>query len=142
MGTHGWEMPITKFMLFLKALYLLPILYNPVQCGAKLSLLLLYRRLAPQKWFQVTIWVVAFFVVGSSIAIMFTTIFPCRPIESAWSLTPQNCIDRPAVYQATAILGAVTDAMVFAVPVPIVVGLRITRRQKIGLICIFGVGAM
>lgn len=142
MGTHGWEMPLTKFLRFMKAVYILPILYNPVQCGAKLSLLLLYRRLAPQRWFQNTIWVVGFFVVGSSIAIMFATIFPCKPIESGWSMVPGKCIDRPAVYRWTAILGAVTDFMVFLVPVPVVVSLHIPRKQKVGLICIFGIGIM
>lgn len=143
MGAHAWEMPITKFMRFTRALYLLPILYNPVQCGAKLCLLLLYRRLAPQRWFQCMVWAVVFVVVGSSVAILFATVFPCRPVAGAWdlSLSPiTKCIDRPAVYQATAVLGAVTDLLVLAVPMPIVVGVRLPRRQKIGLIALFSIG--
>ncbi|KAF9773781.1 hypothetical protein IL306_008350 [Fusarium sp. DS 682] len=144
MGTHAWEMPITKFALFARALYLLPILYNPVQCGAKMSLLLVYRRLAPQKWFHFVIWGVSFMVIGSSIAITFTTIFPCKPVKAAWDITITNkeCIDREAVYEATAILGAITDAMVLAVPIPVVVPLQISKRQKIGLICFFAVGGV
>lgn len=144
MGTHGWEMPITKFAQFARALYLLPILYNPVQCGAKMALLLVYRRLAPQKWFHVTIWATSFVVIGSSIAITFTTIFPCKPVRAGWdiTITDKKCIDRPAVYQATAIMGAITDAMVLAVPIPVVIPLQISRRQKIGLICFFGVGGV
>ncbi|KAF4344335.1 integral membrane protein [Fusarium beomiforme] len=144
MGTHAWEMPLTKFALFARALYLLPILYNPVQCGAKMSLLLVYRRLAPQKWFHFTIWATSFVVIGSSIAITFTTIFPCKPVEAAWDITIVNkkCIDRPAVYKATAILGAITDAMVLAVPIPVVIPLQISRRQKLGLICFFGIGGV
>ncbi|KAL6363125.1 hypothetical protein LRP88_02531 [Fusarium phalaenopsidis] len=73
MGTHGWEMPITKFAMFVRALYLLPILYNPVQCGAKMALLLVYRRLAPQMWFRISVWFTTFVVIGSSLAI--TTVF-------------------------------------------------------------------
>ncbi|KAG7418086.1 Satratoxin biosynthesis SC1 cluster protein 4 [Fusarium oxysporum f. sp. rapae] len=144
MGTHGWEMPITKFALFARALYLLPILYNPVQCGAKMALLLVYRRLAPQKWFHFTIWATSVVVIGSSIAITFTTIFPCKPVRAGWdiTITDKKCIDRPAVYQATAIMGAITDAMVLAVPIPVVIPLQISRRQKIGLICFFGVGGV
>ncbi|KAG5805984.1 hypothetical protein H9Q74_009999 [Fusarium xylarioides] len=144
MGTHGWEMPITKFAQFARALYLLPILYNPVQCGAKMALLLVYRRLAPQKWFHFTIWATSFVEIGSSIAITFTTIFPCKPVRAGWdiTITDKKCIDRPAVYQATAIMGAITDAMVLAVPIPVVIPLQISRRQKIGLICFFGVGGV
>lgn len=137
-------MPLPKFLLFVEALYQLPILYNPVQCGAKLALLLLYRRLAPMRWFQMLVWAVGFVVVGSSVAIMFTTIFPCRPVAAAWDLTIENptCVDRPAVYKATAILGAVTDALVLAVPIPIVLTLHVSRRQKIGLVLIFSIGTM
>lgn len=143
MGTHSWEMPIDKFMLFLQALYQLPILYNPVQCGAKLSLLLLYRRLAPQLWYKVSVWAVGFVVVGSSVAIMFAAIFACSPVRSAWDLTvPGTCIDRPALYQWTAILGAVTDILVLAVPIPIVVTLQVSLKQKIALVAAFSIGAM
>lgn len=143
MGTHSWEMPLDKFLLFLKALYMLPILYNPVQGGAKLALLLVYRRLAPQKWFAILVWTVIFIVVGSSTAIMFATIFPCKPVESAWNImTPGECIDRPALYQATAILGAITDLMVLAVPIPVVITLQIAPKQKIALIAAFSIGGV
>ncbi|KAM5347352.1 hypothetical protein ACJ41O_010357 [Fusarium nematophilum] len=144
MGTHAWEMPITKFGYFVRALYLLPILYNPVQCGAKMALLLVYRRLAPQPWFRIAVWGTAFAVVGSSVAMTFVTIFPCRPTRAAWDMTyiNPNCIDRNAVYKATAALGAVTDAMVLAVPIPVVIPLQISMRQKIGLIAFFGVGVV
>ncbi|KAJ4263056.1 hypothetical protein NW762_006669 [Fusarium torreyae] len=144
MGTHAWEMPITKFALFARALYLLPILYNPVQCGAKLALLLVYRRLAPQKWFHVMVWFTGFVVVGSSIAITFVTIFPCKPVRAGWdiTITEFKCIDRPAVYKATAVLGAITDAMVLAIPIPVVIPLQISKRQKIGLICFFCIGGV
>lgn len=143
-GTHGWEMPLSKYLLFVEAPYQLPILYNPVKCGAKLTLLLLYRRLAPMRWFQMIVWFVICVVVGSSIAIMFTTIFPCRPVSTTWDITITNtiCVDRPAVYKATAIPGAITDLMVLAVPIPIVVTLQISMRQKLGLVFIFGIGAM
>jgi hypothetical protein len=144
MGTHSWEMPLDKFIMFLHALYQLPILYNPVQCGAKLSLLFLYRRLAPQRWYKVSVWSVGFVVVGSSVAIMFAAIFPCRPVCAAWDITVVDgvCINRPALYQATAILGAITDILVLAVPIPIVVNLHVSTKQKAALIGAFSIGGM
>ncbi|UPL01477.1 hypothetical protein LCI18_012411 [Fusarium solani-melongenae] len=144
MGTHGWEMPITKFAMFVRALYLLPILYNPVQCGAKMALLLVYRRLAPQMWFRISVWFTTFVVIGSSLAITFVTIFPCQPTRAAWDISYTNpkCIDRESVYKATAALGAVTDLMVLAIPIPVVIPLQIAIRQKIGLVCFFAVGGV
>ncbi|KAF4120275.1 hypothetical protein GMORB2_3076 [Geosmithia morbida] len=144
MGTHAWEMSLPKFSSFARALYLLPILYNPVQCGAKMALLVVYRRLAPQRWFHYSLWFTICIVIGSSLAITFVTIFPCKPIRGAWdvTITDVKCINREAVYKATAALGAVTDAMVLAVPIPIVVPLRIPRRQKIGLLFFFSLGGL
>ncbi|KAH8588392.1 hypothetical protein B0O99DRAFT_665033 [Bisporella sp. PMI_857] len=132
MGTRGWEMPLTKFMQFVKTLYILPILYNLVQAGAKMALLLLYRRIALQRWFKYTF--------NST---LFITIFPCKPISGAWDITIQSkCINRPNIYKATAIVGAVTDSMVLAVPLPVVINLRIPRRQKINLVFMFSVGVV
>ncbi|KAK4245711.1 hypothetical protein C7999DRAFT_33926 [Corynascus novoguineensis] len=144
MGTHSWEMPLTKFMLFLKALYQLPILYNPVQCGAKLSLLLVYRKLAPRRWYHVSVWLVGVVVVGSSVAVMFAAIFACTPVRSAWDLTITDgtCIDRPALYQATAILGAITDILVLAVPIPITITLQVSLKHKIIVLTAFGIGGV
>uniref|UniRef100_A0A0D2XK93 Rhodopsin domain-containing protein n=1 Tax=Fusarium oxysporum (strain Fo5176) TaxID=660025 RepID=A0A0D2XK93_FUSOF len=39
-------------------------------------------------------------------------------------------------------LSVQTYAMVLAVPIPVVIPLQISRRQKIGLICFFGVGGV
>ncbi|KAH8662482.1 hypothetical protein BX600DRAFT_466439 [Xylariales sp. PMI_506] len=143
MGTHTWEMPLSQFEQFLRALYNLPILYNPVQGCAKMALLLVYYKLAPQLWYKCTVFIVMFIVVVSSLCLLFITIFICSPVSSAWDLSISgSCINRPAVYQATAIIGAITDAMVFAVPMPILVKLKIPVRQKIGLGCLFGVGAV
>ncbi|ETS73770.1 hypothetical protein PFICI_14716 [Pestalotiopsis fici W106-1] len=144
MGTHIWEMPITKFYQFLKDLYQLPILYNPIQCGAKLSLLLVYQRLAPLKWYKLTVWTTAAIIVISSTVLLFITIFPCQPVQAAWDLTitDYQCVNRQAVYKAQAIMGAITDAMVLLVPIPVVVSLHIPRRQKFGLVCFFGIGAI
>ncbi|KAH6974528.1 hypothetical protein BKA56DRAFT_634406 [Ilyonectria sp. MPI-CAGE-AT-0026] len=135
-GVQGWEIPFSKFVLFLQAAYLLAILYNPVQFGTKMALLLVYRRRTPSYWFQVTVWITGFAVIGSSVATIFATIFPYL------SITDGKCIDRNAVYKANAALSAITDVMVFAVPIPVVISLQMQLKQKIGVICFFGLGGV
>jgi hypothetical protein len=75
---------------------------------------------------------------------MLALIFACHPIERAWNaaITTGSCIDRPAVYLATAITNTVSDVVLFVVPVPAVVRLHLPMTQKIGVICIFGVGCL
>ncbi|KAH7028949.1 uncharacterized protein B0I36DRAFT_244366 [Microdochium trichocladiopsis] len=144
MGTHVYEMPLPKFSLFLTALYQLPILYNPVQCGTKMALLLVYNRLTPELWFRIPVWTTMFIVCAATAVLQFVTIFPCSPVRGAWDLaiTESTCMDRPAIYKAIAIMGAATDAIVLAVPMPPVYRLRVPLRQKIGLAALFSVGAL
>lgn len=58
------------------------------------------------------------------------------------TITEGTCIDRPAIYIATAVANIVSDVMIFSLPIPIVVKLQIPRRQKIGLFFIFAVGSL
>lgn len=145
MGTHGWEMPFTKFEEFAMDLYLLPILYTPVQLGTKMTLLFLYRQLGPQRWYKASVYTVMGIVVTTSVTLFFITIFPCKPVSGAWDLTiaaTAKCMDRPKIFEATAIVGAVEDLMVLLVPIPLVINLQISRQQKTGLVVLFSLGLM
>lgn len=75
---------------------------------------------------------------------MFAAIFACTPVHSAWDLTITDgtCINRPALYQATAILGAITDILVLAVPIPIIVTLQVSLKHKIIVFSAFGIGGV
>lgn len=68
----------------------------------------------------------------------------CKPVRTGWDITVADpkCIDRPAVYQVAAILGAITDTMVLAIPIPVVIRLKISWRQKVGLLCFFCIGGV
>ncbi|KAJ1325678.1 hypothetical protein MN608_08872 [Microdochium nivale] len=143
-GTHSWEMPIGKFFLLAIALYLLPILFTALHCCAKMSLLLVYNRLTPELWFRYPVWITMVVVVVYTLILLFMFIFPCQPVAAAWDLTITGavCLDRHAIYMASSIMGAVTDLMVLAVPMPLLWNLQRPRRQKIGLAAIFGMGIL
>ena len=85
-----------------------------------------------------------FVVLGSSTGTFFGNIFACSPITKFWdlTLTTGSCINRLALYRATAVFGIITDVMVFVIPIPMVVGLQMSRRKKAGLIFIFAIGSV
>lgn len=143
-GVHTWEMPIEKFFIFVTSNYKLPALFTPVYLGTKISLLLVYNRLTPELWFQYPVWITIFVVVAWTFVLEVLLIFPCQPIAAAWDLTITNatCLDRQAIFTTVAIMGAVTDTMVLAVPMPILWKLQRPRREKIGLAAIFGMGIL
>lgn len=104
-----------------------------------------YRRLSPFRIFQIGVWVTTFICVGSSLGIGFALALACRPLAASWDPTlagTAQCLNRPAIYVATAALGIGTDFMLLALPISTVVSLNIKKRQKVALICLFVVGSM
>jgi hypothetical protein len=57
------------------------------------------------------------------------------------TVTVGTCIDRPAVFKATAAFGIITDVLIFLIPIPMVVTLRLSRRKKICLLVMFAIGS-
>lgn len=86
-----------------------------------------------------------FIVTISGVGIFFSSVFPCHPVIKSYDIMfpPDKgwCIDRPAMYQATAAIGVATDILIFSIPVPMVISLKMTRMRKAGLIGMFAVGS-
>ncbi|KAF4825696.1 Satratoxin biosynthesis SC1 cluster protein 4 [Colletotrichum siamense] len=143
-GVHAWEIPIEKFHIFMMDVFLAAPIYTICGSFAKVSLLIFYMRLSPQRWFKWAVWITLGVIISYSAALFFALIFACDPIAMSWdvTVTEGTCIDRPAIYIATAVANIVSDVMIFSLPIPIVVKLQIPRRQKIGLFFIFAVGSL
>lgn len=142
-GIHGWEIPIESFNLFMKLVYIASIIYVWTGAFAKFALLVFYYKLSPQKWFRLSVIVAVVIIIGSSTGIFFSLVFACKPIAMNWDImVPGECINRTALYIATAVANIIGDILVFMLPIPIVIHLKIPFRQKIGLMFIFSVGSL
>lgn len=112
---------------------------------AKLVLCIFYFRLSPIRWYRYSIHFTAFITVAAFASVWFSVQFACTPIEAAWNLrlfTGDNCIDRPPVYMLQAIMGGVTDVMLMILPLPIILRLQMSWKQKAGLVAWFGTGLL
>ncbi len=120
------------------------VIYVPAQGFAKTSILLMFRRISPQKGLRMAIYTVLAVVIGYSIALILVLIFACNPIERAWdgTITEGFCINRNAVYVATAVVNIVTDLAIIAIPIPMVINLKMPLQQKIGLAFMFAIGSL
>lgn len=78
-----------------------------------------------------------------SIAILFSVIFPCKPISANWdvTITDGKCADKTKIYLATAGLNVITDILILALPIPMVWNLQMPRRRRIGLVGLFALGS-
>ncbi|WQF82932.1 hypothetical protein CDEST_07946 [Colletotrichum destructivum] len=144
-GVHGWEVPVEKFKDFtFYNSYINPIVYAIPPGACKMVILMFFLEInSSTDWFRRSVYFTMFVVVGSSLGILFSSIFPCNPIQSAYDLaTPGTCIDRVATFKATAALGVITDIMIICLPIPMVLNLQVSTRKKIGLLSLFGIGSV
>ncbi|KAF2176569.1 hypothetical protein K469DRAFT_399965 [Zopfia rhizophila CBS 207.26] len=120
--------------------------YNLAIPAVKLSILSLYSRIFHRTtgWFTPTLYVTALFVFLYTIPQCFAYIFQCVPIESLWrDLGPGMkvyCINFKAVIIVFGIINIVTDWWILALPIPVVLGLRMEKRTKWSLCALFLLG--
>ncbi|CAJ2502840.1 Uu.00g102340.m01.CDS01 [Anthostomella pinea] len=143
LGIHAWEMPMDRFILFLKSFTIVAMIFNIVHLLSKLSILLSYQRLAPQSQWIWAVRAAMFLVVGYCTSLFFALLFACNPISKAWDVAMLDgyCNDRQAIWLATAILGFVSDLIILGLPFPLILGLRLKRSHQIGILAMFVVGS-
>ncbi|PIG89079.1 Zn(II)2Cys6 transcription factor [Aspergillus arachidicola] len=65
----------------------------------------------------------------------------CRPLNAFWDRTVKGeCFNSTALTYFVNSSNMVTDLVLFALPIPVIVGVRTTRKKKIALITIFSIG--
>ncbi|KAJ0124249.1 integral membrane protein [Diaporthe amygdali] len=143
-GVHSWEISLVKFNRYLLVVYIASWIYVLSGSFAKIALLVFYLRLSPQRWFRYSIFATLGLVIGYTTGIFFSLIFACDPIERSFdvTITAGSCINSAALYIATAAANIISDVILFILPIPMLVALQVPLKQKIGLMCIFGVGSI
>ena len=110
----------------------------------KLSLLVVYLQLSPQKWFRIAAWFSIVIVALYTSVITLLMFFHCHPVRRAFDFTIQTgyCLDAGILYMATAVSNIITDVMLFILPTPMVLKLNMSKSRKITAIAIFGIGSL
>ena len=137
---HGYEVRLTMFQL----IEVNTILFISMMAFAKISLCLFYRRLSDARWFQMANWTTLAVIVAYTVAIILVLVFACNPIDKSWDITIKSgqCIDKGALYVATAAINAATDLMLLLLPLPIIRQLKLPVLQKVGVMLMFVIGSM
>ncbi|KAJ3534296.1 hypothetical protein NM208_g7596 [Fusarium decemcellulare] len=145
LGVHAWELSLHDNTQSALLVMCTTLTYIPTTILSKLTLCFFYFRLSPSRWYQYSVYFTAFVCSGSLIGIWFSVLFACKPIAAAWDIrlaAEATCINRPPVYITQAAFGCVTDLMLLALPLPTVLGLQMSTRQKLGLVGMFAIGSI
>ncbi|KAL4938236.1 hypothetical protein BDV06DRAFT_226207 [Aspergillus oleicola] len=141
-GRHMWDIPLAIWLdKSIVRLLSIATTYPWTACFAKLSILLLYKRLFPYSRLRFFIWggiIVISALYGTFIIMSFVSPAICVNFHST---TSNFCIFVHTVvnlWQSS--VNVVTDFYLVVLPIPRVLKLQMSRRKKIGLVITFASG--
>ena len=145
LGRHEENIPPEWQQTLRKADYVFSVLYQPALMATKTSILAFYLSLPTQnKIFKWACIATGFVVNAGGLALGLFTVFQCQPVSGAWT-TPvpssANCTDIITIYLSSTPLNLITDLALLFLPIPILTGMRLPKKQKVILIITFSFGA-
>ncbi len=128
--------------------FALELTYNFCQLAIKASLLFLYKTVLTleNRRFRIAWYAVAFCVITLYTASILATVFQCIPTSYGWerlyAKMEGHCVNRKAEAITTAVLSTLSDMSLLILPIPIVWGLQMPLKRKLGLLGIFLLGGL
>ncbi|PKX95945.1 putative integral membrane protein (Pth11) [Aspergillus novofumigatus IBT 16806] len=142
LGLNAKYFPKENVVPFSRVQYAGGPVYTLALLGFKVSLLASYLRIGGfVKAYRIVIIAVIVACVCNQLAFTFVLCFACRPIARQWDMSIQgSCIDTVASYYALAGTSLAFDCIIIALPLPVLITLRLQRRQKAALVAVFALG--
>lgn len=135
----------TPHITYLKLTYPTSILYFLIMSSIKTSCLLLYRRVfsinvAYRRQFLVLMVIVWLFWLSCTLS----AILNCLPFEYNWISIgdPRHCFNFNTFWMVSGAIEVFLDAVILATPIPMVLGLQLTRKRKVLVLLIFLLGIL
>ncbi|KAF2772862.1 MFS general substrate transporter [Teratosphaeria nubilosa] len=144
LGRHEENVPLDWQPTLRKANYAFTVLYQPALLTLKASILAFYLTFsATHRTFRWACIATLIVVLSGGFSLTMVTIFQCVPVSATFQvITPPNakCTDIVTLYLSSAPLNLTTDFALLFLPMPILTGIRLPRKQKIILIVTFSFG--
>lgn len=118
---------------------------NPALMATKTSILIFYLRLSrTNRLLRIGMYATMGVVNVVGLVLTFVNIFQCHPLDKIFSESfidkTQRCIPLVTLFLASSPANVFTDLAILVLPIPILTGIHLPRRQKIILILTFGLG--
>ncbi|KAI4257309.1 MAG: hypothetical protein L6R42_005753 [Xanthoria sp. 1 TBL-2021] len=141
-GLPATVLPPSVFEHALKASYAAGLLSLATFAAAKLSVLLLYRRLfLVDRWFRTASTVMLVVTIMWFLASVLSYAFQCTPVDKAWQpLKDGHCFKLKTYLLAEEIPNCILDIVIVFLPLGVIRKLQLPTIQKINLCFIFALG--
>ncbi|KAF6831613.1 integral membrane protein [Colletotrichum plurivorum] len=143
LGVHMWQVKLVNYSRLYAHGMVIMAIYCLSVTTAKMSLLVLYLRLSPDRLFRIVVISLIAFTTAYGLAYPFLIILGCRPIEASWNpalMRGAKCVDKQAIYYALSITNILMDVVCLILPLKIIIPLQMGTRQKWSLIALFATG--
>lgn len=119
------------------------LLWNATVCFSKLSVLLMYTTLIPNR--SLTLWTraIGLFIILWNVGDIIGGLLVCRPLAKNWDFAQEgHCGSQSDYYFSMGVINIITDIFMIALPMPYLYRLRLERRKKILAMALLSIGVM
>ncbi|KAG0648068.1 hypothetical protein D0Z07_5732 [Hyphodiscus hymeniophilus] len=139
-GKHLDEVPVSNTGLILLFIWLSELLFTLSTSLVKISVLFFYLRIAVTKTYRRILYISIAFICAWAVIFSAVVIFQCRPVSSYWDPESTQCVKPEAALFIHGLTNTITDVYVFVLPMQMVWKTHLPKRQRIGLLVVFGTG--
>ncbi|KAL6898921.1 putative PTH11-typeG-protein-coupled receptor [Trichoderma evansii] len=140
-GMHKADLTATELGTALKWFFIAQTPYKVTVCLNKVATILLYLRIFITQKFRIAGYTVMGIIIAWSVGAVASTIFQCVPIAGAWDKTVDaTCINSNIFWVAYAVMDILTDMVVLTLPLPPIMALQLSTRNKLMICAIFLMG--
>ncbi|KAK9789107.1 putative Extracellular membrane protein CFEM domain-containing protein [Seiridium cardinale] len=141
-GLHFWDVYVTKAARLLQMFYTVEIFYTWVKLIAKASVIFLYMRVFPARWFRLACYACLSYCCISLMIFTFVVAFQCTPVEAIWNrFVVGKCLNVNAIGYSGAVLSVVEDLVLILLPIPELRKLQISGRKRVGVGLMFALAS-
>ena len=109
----------------------------------KASILVFYINIFSVKKFKIWAYGMLTIVTAWTISFFFSNLFTCYPISPlVEAFYGNHCVNGPKMWYASTISGFITDFMILAMPIPMVLKLQVHWHQKLAIQGMFLLGTL
>lgn len=119
------------------------LLYALTQVITKISILVLFYRIFPQRWFRNVTLVGLVWMVIHGIVFILLIIFRCWPVKLAWDNHVEGkCKDSTLFTYIGAGFSIFEDLFILALPIPVLLQLNLPMGRKLAIAGMFSIGSL
>ncbi|CAG8977585.1 hypothetical protein HYALB_00008361 [Hymenoscyphus albidus] len=131
-----------KFIIYEKTKFAVNMLSTVGLGFTKSSILVFYMSIFRGKEFVIAVRVMLGIVIVWTVSFFFANLFTCYPITPfVEPFYGHKCLDAISMWYAMSISDLIVDILILAMPIPMVLHLKLRPKQKIGVLAMFLLGA-